>query len=187
MRLPQAPVIDGRLDPAWLQLDPLTPFYDLGTITDAARQSRAYVTYDDQALYVALDLDDDQVIAAHEGTDAPVWEDDDVEVFIQPAGSDRYYQFAANALGGRYDGRGMDASYNADWEVRGARTNTGWSLEMRIPFAAVGQTQPARGAQWRLGLGRQDLGSGPAALSCWPVFAARDFHLPGSYAPMVFE
>jgi hypothetical protein len=84
-----------------------------------------------------------------------------------------------------FDARGKSGAYNAVWQSATARTADGWSVEMRLPFAAVEHAPPAPAERWRIGLGRTEPNRGAWELSCGPVFAARDFHLPQSYAPVI--
>ncbi len=182
---PVAPVIDGRLEDSWRELAALSPFYELGGIRRAAPATVAYIGRDAEALYLAVDCRDAQVVPGDVGQDAPTWRADDVEVFVQPDGAD-YYQFAVNPAGGRYDGRRLDSRWTGAWTAACARTAGGWSAELRLPFVLFGGP-PAPGARWRVAIGRNDAGGGAGGLSAWPVFARRDFHLPESFAPMVFE
>jgi len=183
-----APVaIDGAIEDAWAGAATVEPFYALGSVRRAAEQSRAWVARDDDALLLAVECDDSDVIATARGDDAPVWRDDDIEIFVQPPGDASFYQFAANPGGGRFDTRGDDSSYAPDWQVATARTDGGWTLEARIPFAVLEREAPAPGEQWRLAICRSNQGGAAAELSCWPVYRERDFRRPKDFAPAVFE
>ncbi|HPP53550.1 MAG TPA: hypothetical protein PK777_11405, partial [Thermoguttaceae bacterium] len=52
-------------------------------------------------------------------------------VFNNSAG---YGNFITNADGARYDERERDGAWNAEWEARGHREETGWSVELAIPW-----------------------------------------------------
>ncbi len=184
---PAAPVtIDGRIEDAWTSAAMLAPMYDLGGVRRAVEQATAWVGRDSEALLVAVACEDSDVIAAATGDDAPVWRDDDVEVFVQPPG-DAAYQFAANAVGGRFDARATDPTWNAEWQTAGARTEDGWTVELRIPFSAFGRAAPAPGERWHIAICRANRNAGGSELSCWPVFRRRAFNSPEDFAPANFE
>ena len=184
---PATPVtIDGQMEDAWTSAAMVAPMYDLGGVRRAVEQATARVGRDDEALLVAVACDDSDVIAAATGDDAPVWREDDVEVFVQPPG-DVAYQFAANAAGGRFDARAEDAAFSAEWQAAGARTEGGWTVELRIPFSAFERAAPAPGEQWHIAICRANRNAGGTELSCWPVFRQRAFNSPEDFAPAIFE
>ena len=58
------------------------------------------------------------------------------EIFIANA-KDGYYQLAFNCIGGRYDARGTDSSWDAGWEVRTQRKENEWRAVVAIPLKSV--------------------------------------------------
>jgi len=101
-RVAQPPRIDGRLDePCW-QAAPRSPrFRDLITGEPTIHDTRAAVLWDDQYLYVGFWVEEPCVAATLTERDAPVWQENDVEVFI--AGQDGYYEFEISPLGTVYE------------------------------------------------------------------------------------
>ena len=80
----------------------------------AQLETRSALCWDDQALYIAFWMAEPDLRAALTRRDDPVYQDNDVEVFI--AGQDVYYELEVNALGTVYevfwiwdDARGRDA------------------------------------------------------------------------------
>lgn len=94
--------IDGHLnEPDW-QLAPRSPrFVDLVTGRPALHDTRAAVLWDETCLYVGFWVEEPMLAATLTARDAPVWQENDVEVFI--AGQDAYYEFEVNPLGTIYE------------------------------------------------------------------------------------
>ncbi|MEX1018488.1 MAG: carbohydrate-binding family 9-like protein [Litorilinea sp.] len=101
-RTPQPLTIDGRLDkPAW-QAVPRSPrFRDLVHGTPARHNTQAAVLWDADFLYVGYWIEEPVVAARHTQRDAPIYEDNDIELFI--AGPHAYYELEINALGTIYE------------------------------------------------------------------------------------
>jgi hypothetical protein len=94
--------IDGRLDEAAWQSAPHSPrFRDLVSGAETMHDTRAALLWDDQYLYVAYWIEEPDVRASLTERDAPIYKDNDVELFI--AGDDSYYEFEINAYGTIYE------------------------------------------------------------------------------------
>lgn len=135
--------IDGRLDEASWREAPRSPrFADLVSAEPAIHDTRAAVLWDDHALYVGFWVEEPWVTAHLTQRDAPIYTDNDVEVFI--AGRDAYYEFEINALGTIYE---VFFIWEEAYERGGysqapefQRTNPGVQ-----PFNGVGFTDHPRG------------------------------------------
>jgi len=101
-RVAQPPHVDGRLDePAW-QVAPRSPrFRDLVNGAQAIHNTQAAVLWDDRYLYVAYWIEEPVVSATLTQRDAPLYEENDVELFV--AGPNAYYELEINALGTIYE------------------------------------------------------------------------------------
>ncbi|MEZ4831814.1 MAG: carbohydrate-binding family 9-like protein [Caldilineaceae bacterium] len=96
------PRIDGRLDEACWQSAPRSPrFVDLISGKPTVHATHAAVLWDDDNLYVGFWVEEPFVGAFLTERDAPIYTDNDVEVFI--AGQDAYYEFEINAFGTVYE------------------------------------------------------------------------------------
>ena len=94
--------IDGKLDEdAWKSAAQSPPFRDLVHGTKTHLDTRAAVVWDDQFLYVGYWIEEPKVEATLTERDAPIYRDNDVELFI--AGEDGYYEFEINAHGTIYE------------------------------------------------------------------------------------
>ena len=101
-RVTQPPALDGRLDaPPWLSAPRSRRFVDLVTGNATIHDTRAAVLWDDEHLYIGFWVEEPFVSATMTERDAPIYEENDVEVFI--AGNDAYYELEVNPLGTVYE------------------------------------------------------------------------------------
>ena len=167
-RAPAAPVIDGDLDePAWEGAQPLTAFTLLHTRRPAAHPTEAHVVWDDQHLYVGLRCRQDpgQLRAEAETTDDKrIWQDDNVQVFLDvTADKTTYVRYAVNPAGVVAHGYGSNDTgpdnrflalgilphfrhFSTAWdsacEVATGREEDGWTVELGLPWRALGLDKP---------------------------------------------
>jgi hypothetical protein len=130
--------------------------------------TRAAVYADSEYLNVVFAAEDDHVFATHLLHDAPLYEEDVVEIFIAPDDPAVYYEVEVNPLGTTFDARitspdGVRSTMNGDvsWTCEGLfaavrRTRDSLEVVMRIPFESLGSKRPANGAEWRANLFRVD-------------------------------
>lgn len=101
-RLKSAPTIDGKLsEKAWKQAPRSRRFVDLIHGTATHLDTRAAVLWDDEYLYVGYWIEEPDVRATLTERDAPIYQDNDAELFI--AGRDGYYEFEINAYATIYE------------------------------------------------------------------------------------
>lgn len=94
--------IDGKLDePAWQNAPRSNRFTDLVSGAATYLDTRAAVMWDEQHLYVGYWIEEPDVTATYTERDAPIYKDNDVELFI--AGQDGYYEFEINSFGTIYE------------------------------------------------------------------------------------
>jgi hypothetical protein len=182
--LPTAPAVDGQFSQAeWTGAAAVSGFVTHDDAKPAARSTEVHVGHDATRLYVAYVCHGQaQPQASRRPHDGAVWEDDCVELFLQPPGGDTYYHFAVNAAGSLFEARcpNSDASWNPDWEAAGGRAVDGWVLEIAVPFGAL-QAKP-EGA-WRVNFGREDQADRQA--TCWSPTGG-GFHVPARFGDMAF-
>jgi hypothetical protein len=146
-----APIaIDGVLsDPGWQNSAPIEDWYETnpGDNTAPKVRNRGRLTYDDKALYVGLEFDDPEPSKIR----APIVDRDNLSsnidyggVIVDPTDSGRTaLLLLANPTGAQYDSVSDDGSGNEDaspdffWDAAARITDTGWTLEMRIPFSSL--------------------------------------------------
>jgi len=102
LRTAEKMVMDGRLSEACWQRAPKSPrFVDMVTGAPGFLDTRMAALWDDENLYVTFWVEEPNVQAHFTQRDAPVYFENDVEVFI--AGPDCYYEFEINARGTVYE------------------------------------------------------------------------------------
>lgn len=178
-----APIeVDGRLDePGWAEAPWTADFVDIrGRDRPSPRfRTRAKMLWNDEALYVAANLEEPDVWAALTERDAAIYQDNAFEVFIDPDGdTHNYYELEVNALetvwdliiikpsrdGGpslsAWDIRGLEASVHVDGTINDPTdTDVGWTVELALPWAVLEEAAherrpPRAGEQWRLNFAR---------------------------------
>ena len=185
-RVEKAPQLDGRIDPGeWAAAGVLSDFMLLGARGLPRLPTRVYVMHTTRALYIGAQLYDDrpsEIVADVTERDGRVYEDDCLELFIDTDGTrSEYAHFVVNSLGAKYDAYGHDVAENFDWNVFAAVNDTGWTVEIELPFDRG--TPPLEGEAWVVGVCRNAARAGQ--LSTW-CRHERDFHEPVAFGEMVF-
>ncbi|MEW6749573.1 MAG: carbohydrate-binding family 9-like protein [Candidatus Latescibacterota bacterium] len=181
-------VVDGRLDEFdWQLAEQINGFERILNDYDRIRHpTRARMLWDDQGFYFAFACQDADIWAIYDGEDEALWEEEVVEVFIDPDGdARRYLELEVNPLNTVVDlliyqvESGFDSS--RDWDIAGLQTavqvvgtvsdslaaDQGWTVEIAIPWSAMadsvgGGGKPQPGDQWRLNLYRIERRGGRA-------------------------
>ena len=95
-------VVDGRLDkPAWRRAPRSPRFVDLISGRPGFFDTQAAALWDDDNFYAAFWIEEPFVSAQLTERDATIFQENDVEVFID--GGDCYYEFEVNALNTVYE------------------------------------------------------------------------------------
>lgn len=132
--------------------------------------------------------------------DAPLYEEETIEVFFDSVGDlESYFEIEVNPLGTVLDLvlRKSRSGYKADraWQCEGLRTlvrrhDGGWSAEMAIPFASVTNSPPRTGSRWRANFCRIDRpsrdGTLPRELTSWSPPLRANFHTPERFGVIEF-
>ena len=183
----------------WREL-PCVRFADAltGGIPNQWTEVRAVWSDDEwRLLFVAEDSDPWATMTER---DSPLYEEETVEVFFDPAGDlESYFEIEVNPLGTVLDLvlRKSRSGYKADraWDCDGLRTLVrrhaqGWSAEMAIPFASVTNSPPRTGSRWRANFCRIDRpsrdGSVPRELTAWSPPLRASFHTPERFGVIEF-
>jgi hypothetical protein len=138
-----APIfIDGRLDePAWRGEPTIPRLGLLANGKDPSEGTRVWLAHDNKGLYLALRCAESNMPALKaELTErgAPLYQDDDVEVFLLPPGEVAPLQLAMNALGTQSDSFGN----NTPWQAAAQRGTDEWTVEVFVPYEVLGLTAP---------------------------------------------
>ncbi len=147
--------LDGRLEAAeWVQGGGPSALVSVPGGVPVEPQPRVLVAFDAEALYVGARLPlagGGRPVAGVTDHDGSLWEDDALEVFVDPGHSHAtYYQFIVNSVGVRWDSRGRDSSWDGAWEAATGTEDDAWTAEIKIPFASLEAEAPADGTIWGL-------------------------------------
>ena len=141
--------------------------------------------------------EDDYAWATHTQRDAPLYEEEVVEVFLDPVGDLAcYFEIEVNPLNTVLDLvlRRNRSGYVKDiaWQCEGLRTAIlagpkFWCAELSIPFASLTSERPTAGARWRANFLRIDRPHDSAReLSAWSPTSYPNFHLPERFGFIEF-
>ncbi len=157
------PVIDGKLSEGEWAGARVIEMTKLENGSKASVKTTARVFCDGKTLFVAIECFDDAKtlgslvgnVAEHDG-DA-IWQDDEVEVFIDPTNQRKsYYQIIVNYKGVAWDAYHAEAN-DADltWEPKcQVATSVGersWVMELALPLSSFVHTEKT-GSTWAVNL-----------------------------------
>lgn len=203
--------IDGELnEEAWNQASATRPFVNTLSGNPGEFQATARVLWNDEALYVGFDVADDFIANDLDERDAHLWEQDAVEIMVDPDGDGRnYFEIQVSPTGQifdtRYDARRQPQPFghmdwNADIEAAAHVEGTandgdadeGYSVEIAIPWSAFAVGEPPAAAPsanqaWRLNFYVMDKRQGDGMRSVgWSPTLTNDFHLPTRFGRVIF-
>jgi len=200
--------IDGKLaDKAWEDARAIELIFPFEQQTGRKQKTRVRLLWDDKALYAGYDCDDEDITAQHVSRDAPTYQDDAVELFLNPMPSQLpvYLGMEMNARAVMYDylmvsGTGLFKQFDLNdcrlatflrgtLNARGDK-DEGWSLELAIPWENFDglARRPKPGAEWRAQINRWDNVNPERVLSMWshPLSRSASPHVPKRFGILVF-
>ncbi|MFP5246332.1 MAG: carbohydrate-binding family 9-like protein [Thermoanaerobaculia bacterium] len=204
-----APRAEFDMEEPWTTPRACTPVR-LRRATDASvprLSTSVAVWFDDQYLSVLFSATDDHVDATHLAHDAPLYEEDVVEVFLAPKTPERYFELEVNPRGTTFDA----AIESPDGERSTMRVNRAWTCEgliaavrkvtesdgsitldtlLRIPFVSLDRAVPGDGETWRANFFRIDRHPKHGdEFSAWQptMKIPADFHVPAAFGSLRFE
>lgn len=193
----------GTLDDAsWSRV----PTISLRRAQDGAAPDQATtvrVAHDREALLLRFDCDDRDIWATHAWRDAPLWEEEVVEVFMAPGEADpsEYVEIEVNPLGVVFDarvanphGRRETMSVDRSWNAAGLVVAVDrpsperWRVDIVVPWRDV--HEGARPRIWRANFFRIERPRDRhPEFSCWsPTHAdPPDFHKPAFFGRLILD
>jgi len=193
----------GTLDEASWSRVPAVALRRAQDGADPLQTTAVRIAHDAFALLLRFDCNDRDIWATHAHRDAPLWEEEVVELFMASGEDDpsEYFEIEVNPLGAIFDarvtspqGRRESMSVDASWNAAGlvaavCRPSPGtWRAEIVIPWSDLCDGTPPR--VWRANFFRIERPrDGNPEFSCWsPTFAdPPDFHKPAFFGRLVLD
>jgi hypothetical protein len=206
--------IDGLAnEPGWRTSVMSPEFLTADGSPEPVGKATARMTWDEQNLYVFVQVTDTDIYSQYKTHDEPLWKQDVVEMFIDADGNRRgYVELQVNPNNATFDSwfvntraQPGDEAWTSNMQtavrVRGTAdkagdTDQGWDVEIAIPLAAVkgrdeamGVAIPPRvGDKWRMNVVRVDYRSsgGSPGVASWNRIGYSDFHALDRMLTVVF-
>lgn len=199
--------VDGVLDERSWQAAKSTGAFRANDGSGAATSRvEAKMLWDDSNLYFAFECDDTDLVGTMTKRDEHLWEEEVVEVFIDPDGDEKnYIELEVNPLGTFLDLFVLTPvvpipyeSYNigAQWAVKvdGTVQNSsdrdrGWRVELAVPLtdAVTAPNRPPKdGDKWRLNLYRIERRPKEQYIA-WSPTLKPSFHTPSRFGEVTFS
>ena len=174
--------VDGILNESDWEAAPWTNYFvdiegDLKPVPHY--KTRLKMLWDDEYLYIAAEMEEQNLWATLRQRDTVIFIDNDFEVFIDPDGdTHNYYELEVNAFGTSWDLLLIKPYRDGGpavtgWDIKGLKVGTrpegtindprdtdrGWSVEFAIPFNVLrecnrGPALPRGGDHWRINFSR---------------------------------
>lgn len=211
LRTEDAPRLDGSLlDPVWSSAHATPNFLETREGGTAPFEASAKLLWDDRYLYVGVEVQDALLQASETQRDGHLWEEDCVELMIDPDGDGQgYFEIQVSPRGvvfdTRFDARRVPKPFgHVDWDsktrigvsVRGTLddrdADAGYTVEIAIPWQAFSlegerAATPTIGDEWRANLYVMDLAREGQRAAAWSPVGIGDFHVPQRFGILAFE
>ncbi len=205
------PQLDGSLrDSAWKHAHATSAFEQIQNGGRAPVQAVAKLLWDRRYLYLGVDVQDPLLRATDTEHDAHLWEQDCVELMIDPDGDGKDYfeiQVSPRAVvfDTRFDSRRTPKPFgHVAWDSRSRvgvsrrgelddrEPDAGYTVEIAIPWQAFSSSvgryaAPAIGDEWRANLYVLDLNREGQRAAAWSPPGIGDFHAPHRFGILAFE
>ena len=164
----QPPEIDGRLDdPAWENAIPYKEYFFQQEPLDrepSSQKTEIRVLQDEKNLFFGIQCyeeDPSRIFATVKRRDGNFLSDDALELLIDTFQDKRNsYAFGTNPFGAKVDaiisdeGNHINKSWDCIWRCRTAKNDSGWAVEMAIPFKSL-KYKKGEHVDWGLNITRE--------------------------------
>lgn len=184
----------------WDSYDPVGPLI----LADGTAYSRwstmVQVVWDATHLYVAFTCADDVITAGHTDRNAPLYEQEVVEVFLAPITLTSYYEINLSPRNILFDSKiqfsGSRHVGDPSWECaelgsavkwQSTAMQGDWKGFLAIPWRSLEVLTPRRGDRWAANFYRIKRQEGDE-FSCWSptVTDPANFHVPSRFGELLF-
>lgn len=154
-------------------------------------ETRAYLSYDDDHLYVVFVCKDDpELVRARIARRENIFGDEGVQILLDTFDDDqRAFVFAANPYGVQLDsklteGQGYDYNFDTQWKSDGVVTRDGYVTMFSIPFKSL-RFHPGEKQNWGVAIGR--IIPRFSEFSYWPYITQRKQGFVQQFAPVEID
>ncbi len=205
--------IDGQLGESdWTRATATTTFVDTLGGGVGPFPATARTLWDDQNVYVAFEVTDDYLHNTITERDGHLWEQDAVEIMVDPDGDGlHYFELQVSPTGNvfetAYDSRRVPGPIgHADWDshmvarahvegtVNDETPDQRYTVELSIPWTAFAYGEmpasaaPPAGATWRFNFYVMDTrADGGQRGEGWSPTLTNDYHVPTRFGRVTFE
>ncbi|MDB4986550.1 MAG: hypothetical protein JWN04_1728 [Myxococcaceae bacterium] len=207
---PVAVKLDGKLDDAVWRVAKSVELVNTLTAVPEQPTTNVKTAWDNDYFYASFDVEDDYLRSTFTADDEHLWEQDTVEIMVDPDGDgNNYFELqvspANKHFDTRYDTRRTPRPYgHLDFNsgiksgvaVRGKLNDEvrdeGYTVELAIPWAAFSMgdpkhERPAPGSSWRMNFFVLDARSEHDQRAVgWSAPRVGDFHVPRRFGNVVF-
>lgn len=175
---------------------PVSGFVDIATGEPAPKDAEIHVRHDGEWLYVEFHAKDSNISALKMDVlerDGPVWEDDSIEIFLDPGRSEKeYWHVMINPAGTVFDEHVKDGRRDPSQDINGLRAtvlfrNDAWIVSMYIPLDEVSGEPPEAGDRWGVNFTRNTPIDGEIVYTTWQPLEGGSFHAPAGFADLLFR
>ncbi len=206
-----APIaIDGKLDEAdWVATDVTPRLVNPMTGADGLFETTVRVLFDAERIYLGYDVKDTFLKSSFTKTDEHLWEQDTIEVMLDPDGDGKnYFEVQVSPQGVVFDTRYDtvrqprpfgDVAWSSQATAKAVAAGTanddesdqGYVVEMSMPWSAfnVGPTPatvPSEGSGWRVNFYVMDSQRDAQRAVAWSAPRVPDFHTPQRFGTVTF-
>ena len=201
----EAARVDGVLDePVWDKAGSIDQFGEVVEGGPGQGATQVAVWADKDNLFLGWVCQDSAVHATFTGRDKEFWLEEVAEFFVTVDGLNEYFELQWNPLGGTFDaiihnpigtdggslGIKGDWSFTAEnmqWAVVNDTEKHVCTVEVKIPFADLGQEPISHGTVWQANFYRVNAdGKGNQEFSSWSPIHRSGFHQPLRFGRLVF-
>lgn len=194
----------------WSRLHAYGPFRVHNGTANSRFNTSVLTCWDETHLYVAFYCEDEDILATMTERDAPLYDQEVVEVFVAPRDLHNYFEFNVSPRGVLFDSLihhdGERFVGHPSWDCKGLRAVArrvaspdmqletasaeafgDWTVEMAIPFAAIEALTPRHGDRWAINFYR--IKRRPIEeYSCWSptLLEPAQFHVPSRFGELYF-
>ncbi|MCD6497082.1 MAG: right-handed parallel beta-helix repeat-containing protein [Deltaproteobacteria bacterium] len=173
------------------------------TIPDTNTEGMFRLLWDDTALYIAVQVSDDDLNADVMQHDGALWSDDAMEIMFDTLNDlgatqeSNDYKIIVNVFGTQGDWRALTQD---DWEPTytsavltdgtindGARNDHGYTIEVAIPWSEWGIAVPSNGDVWGMDMALDDKDASGVSQTAWNNSDKGSINDPDGWGRMTFS